>query len=55
MTSVPEISADTRATVHEGKQWIETSDVIPTFPTLVWKLQIEAGLRDTLAARIRRC
>ena len=38
--------------VNEGKQWIETSDVIPMFPTLVWKLQIEAGLRDALAASI---
>ena len=38
--------------VNEGKQWIETSDVIPMFPTLVWKRQIEAGLRDALAARI---
>ena len=41
--------------VNESRRWMETSDVIPTFPTLVWKLQIEAGLRDTLAARIRRC
>ena len=38
--------------VNEGKQWIETSDVIPMFPTLVWKLQIEAALRDALAAKI---
>ncbi len=22
--------------VNEGKQWIETSDVFPMFPTLVW-------------------
>ena len=33
-------------------RWIEASDVIPMFPTLVWKLQIEPGLRDTLAAGI---
>jgi uncharacterized protein (TIGR02466 family) len=31
---------------------MEASDVIPMFPTLVWKLQIEAGLRDALQARI---
>ena len=33
-------------------RWIEASDVIPMFPTLVWKLQIEAGLRDALSADI---
>jgi len=38
--------------VTESKRWMETSDVIPMFPTLVWKLQIEADLRDALAARI---
>jgi uncharacterized protein (TIGR02466 family) len=37
---------------NESKRWMEASDVIPMFPTLVWKLQIEAGLRDTLADRI---
>ena len=31
---------------------MKTSDVIPMFPTLVWKRQIEAGLRDALGARI---
>ena len=31
---------------------METSDVIPMFPSLVWKLQIEVGLRDELAAKI---
>ena len=31
---------------------MESSEVIPMFPTLVWKLQIEAGLRDALAASI---
>lgn len=31
---------------------MEASDVIPMFPTLVWKLQIEAGLRDALGASI---
>jgi len=36
----------------ESKKWMEASDVIPMFPTLVWKLQVEADLRDALAARI---
>lgn len=31
---------------------IESSDVIPMFPTLVWKLQIEPGLRDALSSDI---
>jgi len=38
--------------VTDSKRWMEASDVIPMFPTLVWKLQIEAGLRDALDARI---
>ena len=38
--------------IKESNRWMETSDVVPMFPTLVWKLQIEAGLRDALAARI---
>lgn len=36
----------------ESKKWTEASDVIPMFPTLVWKLQVEADLRDALAATI---
>lgn len=32
--------------------WLEASDLIPMFPTLVWKLQIEARLRDELGTRI---
>ena len=31
---------------------METSDVISMFPTLVWKIQLQADLRDALAARI---
>ena len=38
--------------VQESSRWIETSDVIPMFPSLVWKVQIEAGLRDALAGSI---
>jgi uncharacterized protein (TIGR02466 family) len=38
--------------VKDSQRWMEASDVIPMFPTLVWKLQIEAGLRDALQARI---
>ena len=36
----------------ESKKWMEASDVIPMFPTLVWKVQVEADLRDALAASI---
>ena len=36
----------------ESNPWIESSDVIPMFPTLVWKLQVETSLRDTLDARL---
>ena len=38
--------------VTDSKRWMEASDVIPMFPTLVWKLQIEAGLRDALESKI---
>lgn len=38
--------------VEESKRWMEASDVIPMFPSLVWKIQIEAGLRDALARSI---
>ena len=37
---------------RSGQQWREASDVIPMFPSLVWKTQIEPGLRDALRARI---
>jgi uncharacterized protein (TIGR02466 family) len=32
--------------------WLESSDVVSMFPSLVWKLQLEAGLRDSLGERI---
>ena len=36
----------------EKEPWIEASEVIPMFPTLVWKLQLKADLRETMEARI---
>jgi len=33
--------------------WCDASDVIPMFPTLVWKLELEAQLRETIDARAR--
>lgn len=33
-------------------RWVEASDVIPMFPSMVWKIQLEAGLRDALNANI---
>ena len=36
----------------DRKSWMEASDVIPMFPTLVWKLQIGAGVRDALEANV---
>lgn len=40
------------ATGTRGEPWIETSDVIPMFPSLVWKIQIRADLRATIDARL---
>jgi uncharacterized protein (TIGR02466 family) len=31
-----------------GDRWIEASDVIPMFPTLVWKIQLKAQLHETM-------
>lgn len=36
----------------DGESWIETSDVIPMFPTMVWKIQLKAKLRDAINAKI---
>lgn len=33
-------------------RWAQASDVIPMFPSLVWKLQLAAGLRDALRGKI---
>ncbi len=38
--------------VKENDPWIEASDVIPMFPTLVWKMQINAELHDAMDAKI---
>lgn len=38
--------------VNEGDSWMESSDVIPMFPTLVWKIQLKAELRDAIDARL---
>ena len=36
----------------ESDRWIEASDVVPMFPTLLWKIQLRAELRDAMDARI---
>ena len=41
-----------RPMVKESDPWIETSDVIPMFPTLVWKIQLQAKLREAIDAKI---
>jgi uncharacterized protein (TIGR02466 family) len=33
-------------------RWMAASDVIPMFPTLVWKVQLEAQLHEAIDARI---
>ncbi len=38
--------------VKERDLWIEASDVIPMFPTLVWKIQLNAELHDAMDAKI---
>ena len=36
---------------EEGSRWIDASDVIPMFPTLVWKVELQAQLREAIHAR----
>lgn len=38
--------------VTENKPWIAASDVIPMFPTLVWKIQLKAELHEAVDAKI---
>jgi len=38
--------------VLESAAWFDTSDVIPMFPTLVWKIVLRAQLREVIDARI---
>ena len=38
--------------VNESGPWIEASDVIPMFPTLVWKVLLKAESRDAIDAKI---
>jgi uncharacterized protein (TIGR02466 family) len=35
-----------------GDPWIEESDVIPMFPTLVWKLQLKAQMHEATNSKI---
>ena len=35
-----------------GDPWIEASDVVPMFPTLLWKIAIKPELRDAIDARV---
>ena len=37
--------------VEERAQWAHTSDVTPMFPTLVWKIELEAQLRERISTR----
>ncbi len=36
----------------DGNPWIEASDVMPMFPTLVWKNQLKVEFHDAMDARI---
>jgi uncharacterized protein (TIGR02466 family) len=35
----------------QSGRWNDASDVIPMFPTLVWKIELEAQLRETIDAK----
>jgi len=38
--------------VNESDRWIEASEVIPMFPTMVWKVLVRAGLHDAMDERL---
>ncbi|HEY4646737.1 MAG TPA: 2OG-Fe(II) oxygenase family protein, partial [Steroidobacteraceae bacterium] len=38
--------------VKDSDPWIEASDVIPMFPTLVWKIQLKAEQHEAINAKI---
>src|SRR5256714_11659642 len=35
----------------QSPRWSETSDVMPMFATLVWKVELEARLREAIGAQ----
>jgi uncharacterized protein (TIGR02466 family) len=38
--------------LKEAQTWIQTSDVIPMFPTLVWKISLKPELRDAIDTKV---
>jgi len=38
--------------IKESDPWLQASDVIPMFPTLVWKILLKAELRDAIDAKV---
>jgi len=36
---------------NQNARWSEASDVIPMFPTLVWRIELEAELRQAIGVR----
>ena len=40
------------AMARPGERWIEASEVIPMFPTLLWKIRLEPQLREGIDAKI---
>ena len=37
---------------NQNARWSQASDVIPMFPTLVWKIELGAQLREAIGARV---
>jgi uncharacterized protein (TIGR02466 family) len=38
--------------IKASERWIEASDVIPMFPTLLWKILVKPELRDAIDAKV---
>ena len=49
---MPRRMANLTSAGKERERWLEASEVIPMFPTLVWKFLLEAGLRSAIDAKI---
>ena len=39
-------------TTSRTRSWIESSDVVSLFPTLVWKIQLRAEVHDAIDASV---
>lgn len=53
MTLDGKLNSDKESIVMpKSHQWMENSDVLPIFPTLIWKVQLTSGALESVNGRI---